>query len=660
LPKQIIVVIVSLLLLVSVFSLVFNIQPAQSEAHTITVPDDYPTIQAAIDAANAGDTIFVRNGSYGSVVVNKGVKLVGENRESTIIMDFTDFNTRIPVEIIADNVTVTGFSISGGGNKAGISANNVKGINVSRNSMSGGNPSVALTSVSNSTFSRNEIPPQHQPWGPWGITMELSSFNTFLWNNISSCGIVSSSNNSFSGNYIIGDGYHHSSWSLYISNSTNSWNSTYPSGGNYWSGYGGVDLKKGPNQDQPGGDGIGDTPYIINDDNIDNYPLMRPSESYFTEGIPFAYFNYTPNRLAGENVTFDASASLDLNGNIVNYAWDFGDGVTATSASPVATHAYGNVHSNTVKLTVTDNDGLTDTSTQTVTVGMVPTSISISTSASSMFAGFKVDIGGTLRDVYGYGLIGKTIVLSYTFSGIYEWNPITSCTTDNSGNYLATWIPTATGSFALEASWSGTSTVSPASSTTTLNCLSYNQYVFSVESNSTISGLAFNAAGQTLSFAATGADGTSGYVRAALAKNLAANPAGIKVFIDGSQVSCSPTSTSDSYFLYVTYQHSAHNFTIDLSATAEPTPTPSPTPSPTPTPTTTPEPTATPTLTPTLTPTPNPTSTPTPTPTQIPPATLQPEVIYAIAAVAIAAIVTAGVVIITRQRKGSRETDTTN
>jgi len=439
--------------------------------------------------------------------------------------------------------------------------------------------------------------------------MELSSFNTFLWNNIASCYIVWSSNNIFSGNYIKGDGYHHDSWSLYISNSTNSWNATYPSGGQYWKGYAGVDLKKGPNQDQPGGDGFGDTPYIINDDNIDYYPLMRPY-TYFTEGRPFAYFSYTPNKLAGENVTFNASASLDLNGNIVNYAWDFGDGVNATSASPVTTHAYGNVHSNTVRLTVTDNEGLTDTSTQTATVGKIPTSISISTSSSSMFAGFKVDVAGTLRDVYGNGLKDKTIVISYTFSGIGTWTPITSCTTDNAGNYLATWIPTATGTFTLNATWSGTDTVSPTNSNTTLNCLSYDQYVFSVESNSTISGLTFNPTGQTLSFTATGPDGTNGYVSATLAKNLTANPAGVKVLIDGNQVACSPTSTSDSCRLYFTYQHSTHNVIIDLSAAAQPTPTPTPIATPTPTSTPTSAPTSQPTSAPTSTS--NPTFTPQP------------------------------------------------
>ncbi|MBT0160806.1 PKD domain-containing protein [Candidatus Bathyarchaeota archaeon A05DMB-2] len=63
------------------------------------------------------------------------------------------------------------------------------------------------------------------------------------------------------------------------------WDDGYPSGGNYWSDYAGVDEKSGLNQDQPGSDGIGDIPYqipildtwggIIGYD-YDNYPLMKP------------------------------------------------------------------------------------------------------------------------------------------------------------------------------------------------------------------------------------------------------------------------------------------------------------------------------------------------------------------------------------------------
>ena len=55
----------------------------------------------------------------------------------------------------------------------------------------------------------------------------------------------------------------------------NIWDDGYPSGGNYWSDYTGVDNYSGVNQDELGSDGIGDTPYVF-DYHQDNYPLMRP------------------------------------------------------------------------------------------------------------------------------------------------------------------------------------------------------------------------------------------------------------------------------------------------------------------------------------------------------------------------------------------------
>ncbi len=62
----------------------------------------------------------------------------------------------------------------------------------------------------------------------------------------------------------------------YTNISTNAWDDGYPSGGNYWSNYTGIDEYSGVNQDELGSDGIGDTPHIINKDNQDNYPLMTP------------------------------------------------------------------------------------------------------------------------------------------------------------------------------------------------------------------------------------------------------------------------------------------------------------------------------------------------------------------------------------------------
>jgi parallel beta-helix repeat protein len=62
---------------------------------------------------------------------------------------------------------------------------------------------------------------------------------------------------------------------------SNMWDNGYPCGGNYWSDYEGIDVCSGPYQNEPGSDGIGDTPYEITGyyEAEDNYPLMEPYQA---------------------------------------------------------------------------------------------------------------------------------------------------------------------------------------------------------------------------------------------------------------------------------------------------------------------------------------------------------------------------------------------
>jgi len=81
---------------------------------TLTVPDDYPTIQAAVSAAGPGDTISVRNGVYtGNINISKSLTLQGEDRETTIIDGSESENV---VHITASHVTVGGFTVRNGKN----------------------------------------------------------------------------------------------------------------------------------------------------------------------------------------------------------------------------------------------------------------------------------------------------------------------------------------------------------------------------------------------------------------------------------------------------------------------------------------------------------------------------------------------------------------
>ncbi len=64
-----------------------------------------------------------------------------------------------------------------------------------------------------------------------------------------------------------------------------------------------------------------------------------------------------------------SDGSSDSDGTIVSWSWDFGDGNASTAQNP--SHNYGAVGTFTVSLTVTDNDGATNTVSQSVTVGVL-------------------------------------------------------------------------------------------------------------------------------------------------------------------------------------------------------------------------------------------------------------------------------------------------
>lgn len=75
--------------------------------------------------------------------------------------------------------------------------------------------------------------------------------------------------------------------------------------------------------------------------------------------LPQARFTVSPasDVRVGMTVTFDAGASTDPDGTVVEYRWDFGDGTTRATSAPETTHVYSAPGVYPVRLVVVDADG---------------------------------------------------------------------------------------------------------------------------------------------------------------------------------------------------------------------------------------------------------------------------------------------------------------
>lgn len=152
--------------------------------------------------------------------------------------------------------------------------------------------------------------------------------------------------------------------------------------------------------------------------------------------LPTAAFTSAVNDL---DVAFDGGTSTDSDGTIANYAWDFGDGSTATGRTAAKKYAApGNYN---VKLTVTDNRGGTATVTRQVTAiapNVLPTAAfteSVNDLDVAFDGGPSTDSDGTVTDYawdFGDGSTGsgKTTSKKYAAAGPYQ---VKLTVTDNRG-----------------------------------------------------------------------------------------------------------------------------------------------------------------------------------------------------------------------------------
>jgi PKD repeat protein len=124
------------------------------------------------------------------------------------------------------------------------------------------------------------------------------------------------------------------------------------------------------------------SPKLWTDIGGNNVPIAHVAENGLFDNRseiwpPFASFTAPTSGVVGEVLVFNASESNDDtdNGWIVSYEWDFsmGQHFNVEATGEIVTHSFGSKGSYTVALRVTDNDGLTDITTQSVTIVTVAT-----------------------------------------------------------------------------------------------------------------------------------------------------------------------------------------------------------------------------------------------------------------------------------------------
>ena len=311
----------------------------------IYVPDDYLTIQEAVDAANSGDTIIIRDGTYTeNVDVNKEhLTIRSENGAEVTTVQAANSNDHV-FEVTADYVNLSGITVRGAhaiwpdpltpppAAMAGIALISSKYSDISNNRVLDNDDGIMLRSSNHNKLSNNigDIFYLHSSNNNTltnndvVISLESSNYNSlsnntieiFLWdskgniivdNTISDVIFWFSNNNTLIYNNVGGisfldcsitapDGYKYCSNNnlIYLNNlngisypcSTNIWSLTeeitYTYDGKTYTSHLGNYWDDYAGSDADG-DGIGDTAYVINSDQ-DNYPLMELFENYEIAG----------------------------------------------------------------------------------------------------------------------------------------------------------------------------------------------------------------------------------------------------------------------------------------------------------------------------------------------------------------------------------------
>lgn len=187
-------------------AVVFPAVPMNVSSTIITVPDDYTSIQAAINAASSGDTVYVKAGTYyENVHINKQIYLVGEDKNTTII---DAGGTGTVVYITAEGVEISGLTCKNSGKNyvdIGILIRESDNCRITDCIISNNYDGIVVDDANNTVI--DDI--QSKNNAQWGVYVHWSSPNTTIKNsNLSDNrhGIeILGDDNIFENNYLSGN-----------------------------------------------------------------------------------------------------------------------------------------------------------------------------------------------------------------------------------------------------------------------------------------------------------------------------------------------------------------------------------------------------------------------------------------------------------------------
>ncbi len=395
-------------------------------------PGNYTSIQQAIDDANNGDTVFIFDDSSPyceRIVIPKPITVTGESKQTTVI-EGSDSGSVITVQgtfyVTISNLTIRKSGTDSGA--GGIFIDHVDTVDIINNEIVDNNDFgiFVLTSTNvlikgntigynaadgvvvrdNSlytTIEHNHI--FHN--GDKGIYLAANSHHSFIRSNIVTQNLygIKISNSNFHTIYenIFLDNQHPVS-----STETYQLDLGYPYGGNYWSQYSNHDMYHGPNQDLPGADGIGDTPYHINYVR-DNYPLHNPKAGSLYGDAKGPYFAEVNQPIQFQGYAFGGKSEY-------TWQWEFGDGETSNKQFPE--HSYTAIGHYFVTLNITDAEDTTISDTAQVFIVNAPgTDLFVSKTYTGDTPGWQETHFQTIQSAINVAGTGSTISVT---RGTYE------------------------------------------------------------------------------------------------------------------------------------------------------------------------------------------------------------------------------------------------